>query len=284
MMKTPLALSVLLAAAGLLAAGAWASTGAGAGPSELEMAVDMDPSGNTDTFLSPRQSCRQASPGAEIEIDVTIANIPQAEPMIGFGFTLAYPAGAVTITGANPEMLLAALPGSMLFPAGDELLLPDSDGEFEAAAADSGPFPETSEWGSGVLERLTLSIPAQAAPGLYPLTLFGTAYITPANEAGDPAELHPGLLAIGASCPPPGPGELKGDVDCNGQVTSVDALFILHHVVGQEALLLPPGCPPVSQGGDMDCDNAVTSVDALLVLRHVARLAVNLPDGCPAIG
>lgn len=36
--------------------------------------------------------------------------------------------------------------------------------------------------------------------------------------------------------------------------------------------------------GDIDCDGAITSVDALFLLRHVAQLNVSLPDGCAPIG
>jgi hypothetical protein len=36
--------------------------------------------------------------------------------------------------------------------------------------------------------------------------------------------------------------------------------------------------------GDVDCDDDVDSVDALKVLRHVASLSVDLPLDCPQIG
>jgi hypothetical protein len=49
---------------------------------------------------------------------------------------------------------------------------------------------------------------------------------------------------------------------------------------GWIAVSLP--APPIH--GDVDCDNDVDSVDALKVLRHVANLPVSQPSGCPAIG
>jgi len=35
--------------------------------------------------------------------------------------------------------------------------------------------------------------------------------------------------------------------------------------------------------GDVNCNGAVSSVDALLILRAVAGLPVSIPPGCPAI-
>jgi hypothetical protein len=36
--------------------------------------------------------------------------------------------------------------------------------------------------------------------------------------------------------------------------------------------------------GDINCDSNENSVDALLILRHSASLVVNLPPACPPIG
>ena len=43
----------------------------------------------------------------------------------------------------------------------------------------------------------------------------------------------------------------------------------------------PPGG---AKQGDINCDGSITAVDALFILRYVAQMAVNLPGGCPAIG
>ncbi len=83
---------------------------------------------------------------------------------------------------------------------------------------------------------------------------------------------------------------LRGDIDCNGGIDSVDALQVLRYTaklpVAQE-----PSCPQLGsdQGGhlmgDMSCDGDVGSVDALDILRYVAQLP-QLPatEGCPPIG
>jgi hypothetical protein len=75
-----------------------------------------------------------------------------------------------------------------------------------------------------------------------------------------------------------------GDVDCDGDVDAVDALFILQYVVG----LRSPSdeCPPPEghlylPGADVDCDDDVDAVDALFVLQHVVGLRPELCV-CPA--
>ncbi len=90
---------------------------------------------------------------------------------------------------------------------------------------------------------------------------------------------------------------LKGDVNCDGDVNSVDALLLLRFTadlpVAQQS-----GCPFINGGpidgalpqsieavfGDMNCDGRVDSVDALKILRHAAGLTNSLPPGCRAIG
>jgi len=72
---------------------------------------------------------------------------------------------------------------------------------------------------------------------------------------------------------------LCGDVNCDGAVDAVDALFILQYVV---VLRLPSDqCPPPEghlylPAGDVDCDADVDAVDALFVLQHVVDLRPEL--------
>jgi hypothetical protein len=76
------------------------------------------------------------------------------------------------------------------------------------------------------------------------------------------------------------PAVLCADVDCNGYVDAVDALFIVQHVVG---LRLPSDHCPSPEGhlcapaADVDCDDDVDAVDALFVLQHAVGLR---PDLC----
>jgi parallel beta-helix repeat protein len=81
---------------------------------------------------------------------------------------------------------------------------------------------------------------------------------------------------------------IQGDVDCNGQVTSVDALKELRHVA-QLSVSQPQPCPVIGSDvasiwGDVDCSGEVTSVDALKILRYVASLPNSQNEPCPDIG
>jgi hypothetical protein len=54
--------------------------------------------------------------------------------------------------------------------------------------------------------------------------------------------------------------------------------------IGGEASRGPVAGAGSATWGDMDCDDDVDSVDALFILRHVAELPVDLPAFCAAIG
>lgn len=89
---------------------------------------------------------------------------------------------------------------------------------------------------------------------------------------------------------------LQGDVDCDSDIDSVDALKVLRHVASLAVAQTEP-CDDIGTGvgrvasagsitgvGDVDCDNDVDSVDALKILRHVASLSVSQTDPCRDIG
>jgi hypothetical protein len=75
------------------------------------------------------------------------------------------------------------------------------------------------------------------------------------------------------------PAALQGDVNCDDEVTAVDALFILRDVAQ-----IPPPAECLDLAGDVNCDGARTAVDALGVLRFVAGLPVNQTEPCVDIG
>lgn len=134
-------------------------------------------------------------------------------------------------------------------------------------------------------------------------------------DNGGPTDTHaltagsPAIDAVKAGCPPPtedqrgverplgplcdigayeAPKRIQGDVDCDGDVDTVDALFVLRHVAALP-VNLPKGCPEIGTdgppaSGNVDCDGDVDTVDALFILRHVAALPVNVPKGCAPIG
>lgn len=123
---------------------------------------------------------------------------------------------------------------------------------------------------------------------------------SPAIDAGDntecPSQDQRGIARPqGAACDigayeatgdEPSP-RTQGDVDCDGDVDSVDSLKQLRHVAGL-SVSQEPGCPAIGSGtptwGDVDCDDDVDSVDALKVLRHVAGLPVQQNEPCTDVG
>ena len=99
--------------------------------------------------------------------------------------------------------------------------------------------------------------------------------------------------ATHADCDPTGSRETpaskrtQGDVQCDDDVDSVDALQQLRDVAGLSTFQ-EDGCPDIGSAGaifgDVDCDADVDSVDALKVLRHVAALNVPQTEPCTDIG
>lgn len=79
-------------------------------------------------------------------------------------------------------------------------------------------------------------------------------------------------------------GGLHGDVDCDGDVDSVDALKLLQKIAGLDPAQGIP-CEAIEPPfADIDCDGDVDSVDALQILRHIAGLGTNQQQPCRAIG
>jgi hypothetical protein len=78
-------------------------------------------------------------------------------------------------------------------------------------------------------------------------------------------------------------------MDCDGVVTSADAIKVLRHVaelpIEQNEPCPDPGTPVGNRVmGDADCSGVLDSVDAILILRYAAGLPVALPPSCPPIG
>jgi hypothetical protein len=91
-----------------------------------------------------------------------------------------------------------------------------------------------------------------------------------------------------APSPTPPPAG-NGDVNCSGEVNSVDALMVLRHSAALSVIQEEP-CTDLGEMlitgwamGDVDCDGKINSVDALMILRSAAGLSVNLPPSCPPI-
>jgi hypothetical protein len=129
-----------------------------------------------------------------------------------------------------------------------------------------------------------------ADPLLSPLADNGGPTLThalmdgsPAIDAGDDGQCpdtdqRDAQRPVGGACDigayedggivPPHAGPPRGDVDCDGAVTVLDAVYVLWQAGTGYAL---PGCEGT---GDVDCDGDVDLEDALLILNLVAGLEV----------
>ena len=181
------------------------------------MNVDMDPTGNTAAglpaphteVLGTIQLCARADNDGvmnfdedsidTLNVDVTAINIPLVNKMNAFAFSLGYSAPNINVTAADFNFLLKSTTGSSTLGAGDETLLPDIDGSYDAAAADTGGAG-AADSGSGVLERLALE--AVGAPYLIlPLTLSSAAHIDTGNIARVPDALNGAKMAVNGPRP-----------------------------------------------------------------------------------
>ena len=164
--------------------------------------IDMDPSsapGNTATSIGSIESCARIDENDVLDadedavdtllIDVVVGplGIPASNPIIAFAFFLLYPASQVAVVAEGQDFLLASGPNSAVFSASEGF--PDSDGQFESAAADTntgapGNIPET---GPGVLSRIGLETVASASSGVHDLLLGGSSsHVDPSNDAFPP--------------------------------------------------------------------------------------------------
>ncbi|MEO8457683.1 MAG: hypothetical protein ABI559_07725 [Chloroflexota bacterium] len=79
------------------------------------------------------------------------------------------------------------------------------------------------------------------------------------------------------------PAPLDGDVNCDGKVTTLDALLLLL-ASGGTPKPQPDGCAQIGSGanafGDLDCNNSVTANDGLDDLRLVAGASLDFLAGC----
>ena len=128
----------------------------------------------------------------------------------------------------------------------------------ETPAATETPTPFPSETASAT--------PAEAAT-LSPSPTYSGTPVSPEGLAL-PVTAVPDAADFVYAC---------GDVDCDLDLDSVDALFVLRFVarLGQSACI---------GNGYVHCDPTISSLDALTILRKVARLPLFQPAGCPPPG
>lgn len=121
-------------------------------------------------------------------------------------------------------------------------------------------------------------------------TLIDAAVQDQFTNRASPSGLGSNTWGAGKLRMPP-PPLIKGDLNCDNRVQSIDGLAILSHVAGLGgAACLNIGSVATAPSGtqfvvgDMDCDLDVDAIDALNVLKYIAALPVDLPGGCPPLG
>jgi len=117
----------------------------------LAVGVDVDPTrtpANTATSLGSIEYCRRVDVGETFTIDIWVTDIVDLK---GWQTTVIYNGDALNVTGIDDEEFQAVDPGSNVFSLSDRLVVPDTDGEYLAAAVDL----ETPDSGTGRLAILT---------------------------------------------------------------------------------------------------------------------------------
>ena len=184
-------------------------------------AIDVDVTGNAATVVGPTEACRRVEPGATVDVDLIVNQIPPDRPLTAIQFTVFYDAAVVNVIARDANLLLSAIPDSsgITFPAFTDPV-PDADGGFQAAGIDFSPTAR--ETGPGVLGRLTLKA---VAPGLsilspnantetllvfddlneqIPIDTVAAAFLAVGEDC--PAEAPPVLSAVPGSLPAPARG------------------------------------------------------------------------------
>ncbi len=220
------------------------------------------------------------------------------------------PAAALGISPADVLVTYAGVPGTSVFFAAAALGLQAAD-DIDALCYDRDT--------SGLLISLTPGSPSLAGQDAVfgtpddfsPGDAFRVSPIDPFPGSGIQVPFLPhDFLSLrfeddldALSCHLGDPGEdtpghdlselVWGDWNCDGSVTSVDALILLLFVVGRAKLAAVP-CPaindavPAAEGlvlwGDSDCNDKVDAVDALRGLKFVAGSPVPAVPGCPVMG
>jgi hypothetical protein len=170
--------------------------------------------------------------------------------------------------------------GSALIDAGARI--PGVNDGFSGAAPDIGAF----EFGSPHPTSNATQAPP-AAPTLTPTPRPATPTPvtatprspTPAPETPSPTAPSP-IASVSATpratrtTPPLGQVRFSGDVDCDGWVTTADAVRLLAIVSGNRDFTK---CTHVA---DVDCDGALTAGDALALMNYAMNRS-QLPRGCP---
>jgi len=112
--------------------------------------VDANPKGNEPAKLGQIDSCVSVKNADTFDIDLFVRDVTD---LLAWEVYVAYDPAIVEVVDRDVQLFLAANPGSSVLDVSARL--PDRDGLYRAAAADTSD-PPTPDSGSGILARLTL--------------------------------------------------------------------------------------------------------------------------------
>lgn len=124
------------------------------------LAIDADPLGNSAASLADIDPCVSVAAGETFDVDVVVTDVTD---LSGWEADFVYDGSVVSVVAMDPELFLAAEPGSTLVDLSAEPL-PNTDGAYHMIVADISQ--SVGENGSGVLARLTLQAVGQGASDL----------------------------------------------------------------------------------------------------------------------
>jgi parallel beta-helix repeat protein len=223
-------------------------------------ATVTDGEGNTSEFSDPmvpvivRMESGYAAPGGSVTLTLETLNIP--DPGLGaFTIEVSYDPSIIAPTAFAPGPGFDSVVCNLAY-ASDTV-------RCTGVHADAGAV------GDLALADLTFQVDAGAVLGSQSPLAVAVVTLANVDDQAIGADTKDGAITVG----------LHGNVNCDGDVDAVDALFILQYVVGMKQA--GDQCPPPPgalylPAADVNCDNDVDAVDALFVLQYVVGLRPEL--------
>jgi hypothetical protein len=162
------------------------------------VAIDMNPAGNTNSSIGPIDTCVSISTGASAGLDIVLgpAGIPASSPANGFYLTLnSSPQVEVTYAHALSYKFGQGLIGF------DDPIPPDGDGQFDYAYVRSD---STAFTGPGTIARINLHS-TSSTHSVTNLTLTSVAIFDPSSNSLPIQNIGSAQIAINAACGTPDP-------------------------------------------------------------------------------
>ncbi len=161
----------------------------------------------------------------------------------------------------------------------------DGDGVFDcldrpvdACGVAASPTPSAAQSAGALANGMPTPVTTPTPPHTPTPSPTDTPTPTPTESPTPMPTATPTPTPSPSPSPSPTPRPVAcGDVDCDYDVDSVDALGVLRYVTQ----LSEPEC---IDKGYTNCDGFINSVDALFILRFVAQIPSGGGDGCPIIG